>query len=364
MKRIAFCITELDPGGAERALVQIAARLAARGWDVGVFSLASNGELAAPLQFAKIPVVELGARSKLSWGVLGRLTRALREFQPDLLQTFLFHANLIGRLAARRAKIPCVSGLRVAERDSFFRSWLEKRTNRLVSRYVCVSSGVAQWACDHLALDASRLEIIPNGVDLDRFANAPACDLSSWGIPKGSQTLAFIGRLEEQKDPLTFLKLCHALMQRRGHLHAIIVGDGPLREQAESYAAACGISERVHFTGRLADISGILRAATVFVLTSRWEGMPNVVLEAIAAKCPVVATHVEGISELIPDPSSSQVAPVGDLPALFAAVEQTLDHPQESDQIATSLQQHVRNRFTWDHTVDLYESLYRRILGL
>ena len=116
---MAFCITDLDPGGAERALVQLVTRLDRSRWQPSVICLAPRGMLADELEQAEVPVTCLGARHSRNVGMVGRLFHQLRESKPALLQTFLFHANIAGRIAGRLARVPkIVSGIRVAERRS------------------------------------------------------------------------------------------------------------------------------------------------------------------------------------------------------------------------------------------------------
>ena len=130
-KSIAFCITDLDPGGAERALVQLVLRLDRSRWSPVVFCLSKPGTLVADLAKADIPVDCLEAGSIGNVSVVPRLVRRLRRVRPDILQTFLFHANIVGRIAGRLAGVPViVSGIRVAEHRSRFRLWLDRITDR------------------------------------------------------------------------------------------------------------------------------------------------------------------------------------------------------------------------------------------
>src|SRR5690349_20961118 len=117
--KIAFCITDLDPGGAERALVELVTRMNRRIWKPHVFCLSKPGPLVATLQDAGIETTCFGARNARSILTVYRLYRALKSLQPALVQTYLFHANIAGRIAARMARVPyVVSGIRVAERRS------------------------------------------------------------------------------------------------------------------------------------------------------------------------------------------------------------------------------------------------------
>ncbi len=151
--RLALVITDLDIGGAERALVELATRLDRSTFDVRVWSIApaalTRGARSCPaLAEAGISVVTMNAsRSLVAPRVIRALAKSWRDWRPDVVQTFLFHANILGRVAARRAGVPhIVSGIRVAERRGRWRLWLDRSTDRWVERHVCVSQAVAEFS--------------------------------------------------------------------------------------------------------------------------------------------------------------------------------------------------------------------------
>ena len=135
--RIAFCITELDPGGAEQTLVQLATRLDRQDWEPRVYCLGPEAALVKPIQDAGIPVTCFGARGIADSLVLFRLASQLEKFQPTVLQSFLFHANIMGRFAAKLARVPVVvSGIRVAEQRSSWPLRIDRWSNGLVDKNV------------------------------------------------------------------------------------------------------------------------------------------------------------------------------------------------------------------------------------
>ena len=231
-KRIAFCITDLDAGGAERALVRIVTRLQDN-WDCAVFNLSSAGELSAELRRHNIPVTNLAARGGKDVRVLLRLRRSLRAFRPHLLQTFLFHANMAGRLAVLGSRIPVISGIRVSEKRSRWPLRLERWTEFLVRKHVCVSQAVADFSRTTGGLSPGKLCVIPNGVDFAAFANAEPWDRqlpAGRSIPAGSPIVLFVGRLDPQKSPDTLLSAVPDIVADHAATHFVFVGDGPLRD--------------------------------------------------------------------------------------------------------------------------------------
>ncbi len=192
---VAFCITELHPGGAEQALVELATRIDRRRFSPSVYSLGPRPPddaaiLCERLASAEVPVQFMnGRRAWHAPAVVARLARHWRNARPDVVQTFLFHANLAGRLAARLAGTGrVVSGVRVAERQAAWHILADRFSARFVDRVVCVSESVAEF-CRAAGLPAERLRVVHNGVDADRFSTAEAADLAKLGVPAGQSVL-------------------------------------------------------------------------------------------------------------------------------------------------------------------------------
>lgn len=365
--RISFLITELDHGGAERALVKIATGLDRSRWEPRVISLSDRGPLAEPLEQAGIPVTALGAgrvsSTKGIWQATFGLRRCLKEQQPAVLQTFLFHANIAGRLAARFAGVPAVvSGIRVAEKRGRWRLLADAWTNRLVDRHVCVSQAVADFSVQWSGLPEAKVVVIPNGVDYERFATAEPADLSQFGIPPNARTVVSVGRLDQQKNPLGLLSGFAAIAGKHPDTHLLYVGHGPEEEPLKAAIAELHLEERVHLAGWQGDIAGILRTCDLFVLASNWEGMPNVLLEAGAAAIPVISTRVEGASEIITSGESGVLVGISQEFELAEAMEQCLTAPLAAKERAEQLQSIIMKQFTWDSVVKTYAELYESLV--
>jgi glycosyltransferase involved in cell wall biosynthesis len=368
--RIVFCITELDPGGAERALVELVERIDRRQFDPMVYCLgprpAGNaGSLAERIEQAGTPLVTFGASR--SWHLprlLGKLRRQFETDRPEIVQSFLFHANFAASLAARRAGVPhVVTGIRVAERGRPWHLKLARWADTGVDRHVCVSESVREFSRREGGLPAEKLLVIPNGVDAERFAAAAACPLTALGLPLGRRAIVCVGRLQEQKGLPWLFELLPGIFPQLPDHDLVLVGDGPDRGNLERLAAKLGLSERVHFVGYRPNVAEILAASDLLVLPSRWEGMPNVVLEAMAAGKPVVATDVEGVSEALGPASAQQVVRAGHGEAFAAKVRGLLKQPQLAQELGRVNQARVRQHFTWQATVAAYEALYRSLVA-
>ena len=360
---IAFCITDLDAGGAERALVEIVTRLDRTKWEPRVFCLGSPGELCRPLAEAGIEAVCLGARRAWHIRILPRLVRELRYFRPVLLQTWLYHANIAGRIAARMARVPrVVAGIRVAERRGRRRLRIDKATQWIVDHNVCVSQSVAEFSIREGGLKPDKVSVIRNGVDFERFASAQPADLTRFGIPAESRTVVFVGRLDPQKNPLALVTAMERLRLRFSDVHALVVGEGTLRPELERDVTARGLDEIVHLAGWQSNVPELMRAAYVLAVPSRWEGLANVALEAMAAGLPVVATDVEGVREVVVSGRTGVIVPAGSVQDLAEGLALLLGPPEMGAAMRRESQRIVREGFTWERAASEYEALYGRLL--
>lgn len=368
--RIAFCITDLNPGGAERALVHLVTRLDRRQWDPVVFCLSGPGALVLELEAASVPVVCLSANRGEGLfrrvGTVWHLARDLRALspRPRLLQTFLFHANLAGRIAGRLARIErIVSGIRVAEKRARWHLWMDWLTNWMVDLNVCVSQSVADFSWQTGWLRPAKLRVIPNGVDYELFANAEAADLTSLGIRRDTRVIASVGRLDAQKGHRFLIEAFPSVLQEHPEARLLIVGEGPLDAELRRVTQDLGVGDTVHLVGWRADVPAILRASNCFVLPSLWEGMANVVLEAMAAGVPVVATDVEGVRELINPERTGLIVKPSSSAELSQAICRVLRDSKTASELAIAAQASVRKCFTLENAVEEWSNTYHQLMS-
>ncbi len=365
--RIAFVITELEVGGAERCLVNLATRIDRARFEPLVISLgtrpaAGRDALVTQLEEAHVPVRFLNRQS--AWQIqtgFALLARVLLEYRPQIVQTFLFHANVLGAAAARRAGIVhTLAGIRVAD-PRRWRAWMERWACRNAERFVCVSEGVAQH-CRALGYPAGKLAVVPNGDDYGRIVEARPIELAKLGLPAGQRAILFVGRLDRQKGLDELLANCPQVMAALPRHDLVVVGDGAQQTALKELAAARGIVERVHFAGWRADVPEILAASEMLVLPSRWEGMPNVVLEAMAAGKPVVATRAHGVAEALGELANDQCVDVGSGVQFAEKVIHFAQNPQLGREIGRRNQRRAADQFSLDAVVGNYERLYASIL--
>jgi glycosyltransferase involved in cell wall biosynthesis len=385
--RLALVITELEFGGAEQALVNLVTGLNRERFSPVVYSLQprpKNDLLVRRLEEAKIPVHFLDVRSRWQFfSAVSRLTKLLRQQQPQIVQSFLFHANVVATLAARRAKVPrMVTGIRVAD-PSAWRQRVERWLTPKVDKIVCVSQGVADFCREKCRFPAEKLVVISNGVDLSRFENVQPADLTELGVPAGRRAIVYVGRLDRQKGldwllervmPWVFKDLTEYAVrtgrqltpQLFQHEHLpnhdlILVGDGSERQNLGSKSMTAGVFFNLHFTGWRADVPQILAASDLLVLPSRWEGMPNVVLEAMAAGKPVVATRAEGVLELLGDAADLQSCPAGDAAGFAERIIRLAQDRTLAAELGTQNRDRVSAEFSLTAMISRYASLYESL---
>jgi starch synthase (maltosyl-transferring) len=348
---------------------------------------------------SNIPVHYLGLRRAFEFRRGVRLLAELLERQrPDLIQSFLFHANILATFATRRLRrnpssarsrnvdpnadqnanasaatpivtsapsVRLVTGWRVADQRPC-RARLEARLTRNVDHVVCVSHSVAEQA-RRLGLPPSRLSVIPNGVDTFVFTCAqlsspsthtPSTHTPSTQIPP---TLLAIGRLDRQKGFDWLLQDANRLLESLPGFRLAIVGEGSERARLAARIHAAGLADRVELPGWQDDIARRFHEATLVLIPSRWEGMPNVLLEAMASGRTVVATRVEGVEELLGPEAAAQSVPVTDLAGFIdRAIALARDSPERT-RLGIANASRVRAHFSIDKMIDAYATLYGRL---
>lgn len=363
--RLALVITDLDLGGAERALVALATRLDPVCWQTKVFCLTGPGPMVDPLRKAGISCECLSVQRHRPFQALATLAAALRSFQPELVQSFMFHANLAARLAAPWAGKPWVlGGLRVAERQKRWHLVLDRATSRLSLGSVCVSRGVEEFSRSVGRLDPDRLTVIPNGIDPSPYDQAKPLPRESLGIPEIAHLALQVGRLDPQKGLNDLLEAARIVIAKRPDWHLAIVGQGSERDRLIRRVKGDSLlKDHVHWLGHRDDVASLLKTADLLVLASHWEGMPNVVLEAMAASRAVVATAVEGSRELVLPGQTGWLVPPRDPAALASALFEAAQSSEKCVSFGAAGRERVETAFSITTAFAAYERLWAGVLG-
>lgn len=363
--RICELITELAPAGAERCVYELATRLDRRVFDVQVAAL-RGGRVAEMLAAAGVKVTVLGMRGKWDLPRARRLAGLLKRERIDLLHTHLFHADVAGRLLARRCGVRrLVHSVHVAEKrwrpwHFGWSRWMAGRCDRIV----CVSQAVREFHGRRTGLSAEHYTVIVNGIDVAAYGHdgeARRRLRGQWGVADGDVVFAFVGRLDYQKGLDTLMAAMEPVMGRRDDVYLVIAGQGPMRASAERFAARAG--RRVRLAGFVEDVRALYSAADALVMPSRWEGLPLTAVEAMAAGLPVAGTRVEGLSEVVLDGLTGVLVEAEDAPALAEAMLHLAGDAELRSRLGRSGRDRARESFSIEKNVAAHERLYLEVLG-
>ncbi len=291
------------------------------------------------------------------WRRVSWLADALAADGVDLVHAWLYIANAL-TWAARpyRRRWPLITSARnckVQGRLSRFTNALAFRASRAI---VANSNDVAAYIARQYRAPRQRIRVIYNGIDTERFHPV----VQNGGRDPGP--IVAIGRLVPQKNHALFLEAAARLSRQMAAVRFMIVGDGPLRPALETRADNLGLAESVSFVGERQDVDVILRSASLLWLPSRWEGMPNVVLEAMASGVPAIATDVGGTRELIRTGVDGFVVPPEDADAFVALSRDLLQDEQRRRQFAAAARSRAED-FSSPRMVQAVTELYAEVLG-
>lgn len=367
--KIALTITELHPGGAEKCCVQLARHLHQRGHQIEIWQLwptppAGKRQLIEQLDQCQIPWHSGMAQRARDFP---RTCRWLREqwqaFEPDVVQSFLFHANLAAAIALRDAPALFFGGARVKQPE-WVRQRLQKFAAKRMTKLICVSQDVAEHCRVQERIASERLMVIPNGVSLDPSSLEEISDWSHFGLPANARVLLFVGRLTQQKGILNFLQHADKCLAELPEHHIVLMGDGDQRQQVQASIGRSAHADRIHWLGWQADPRSWMRRAECLLLPAVYEGMPNVVLEAMAEGIAVITFAVEGIQELLGENEAArhQVAACGDYPQFLHRLMELAKNPSLRKMCGQSNLSRAGSLFRLEDQLSRYEQVYLQSL--
>ena len=366
--RVLQVIPTLGMGGAERFVASLVTHLSRWGHAVGVVVQydATGSSIEKHLASQGIELQFLGKRPGLDARMVPRMARAIGRFRPDVVHSqsshVLRYAIPAVFLSARCPIVHTLHNLAEHESDS---------PGKIV-QHLAFRAGVAPVAIGQAVAESMRrvyrlepCRIIANGIPVAEFAH-PQEDREALraelALPAGAPTFISVGRFMEQKNHTTLLHAFASARIRAAGAHLLLVGDGELRGALEKTAGELGLAGRLHFLGVRTDVPRLLQAADVFVLSSRWEGNPLSVMEAMAAARPVVATAVGCVPELVSDGTGRLVAP-GDVAALESAMLQLACDLPLARAMGTAAARRALERFDSSRMARAYEQLYRDLVS-
>jgi sugar transferase (PEP-CTERM/EpsH1 system associated) len=357
-------VLSLGIGGLENGMVNLIRRSSPR-FRHTLCCLRGLGPRGADLPQG-VPIHDLAVPSGTRPSTVWAIARLLRRARPDLVRCYnveaLFHAVPAAALARR--PVLYYNGGRVLP-EVPRRVRLERWAGRRARAIVVPSRDLMDYMVREVGLPARAFRVIENGVDLERFRpERPSADQrAALGLPPQGPLIGAVGRLATQKDYPTLLEAFAATLATVPEARLVIAGGGPLRAELEARAAALGLADRVSFLGPRADMPALYQALDVFVSTSRWEGLSNVLLEAMATGLPAVATRVEGVARVITEEQDGLIVAPGDRAATSAALVRVLREPGLAARLGAAARAKVQREFSLPRMVAEYEALYDELLA-
>jgi glycosyltransferase involved in cell wall biosynthesis len=358
---IVHVLSSYGVGGQERVALDLAIGQKARGHEVSVISLAPppDGAMADEFAAAGIAVGRVAKRDGLDPSLVRRLTQALRERRADVVHTHNPLPLIYGAPAARLAGAAAIHTKHGMNPGGRGHRWLRRTVAGFVHEFVAVSDTTAAQARDQRDIAPRKLHTIPNGIRLDRYAPDPEARAAA-RVELGlgdAWVVGTIGRLDAIKNQAMLVRAIAPILSSRVRL--VIIGEGDARPEIEAAIAELPEPRWVVMTGRRMDVPRLIHAFDVFALSSKMEGLPLVVPEAMAAGLPIVTTSVGGLPGVVDDQVTGLVVPVDEqrFAAALARLEADRDRARAMGTRARSV---ALSRFSFDRMVDAYLALYER----
>lgn len=373
--KVLHCITDLSPDGAQRTLLKLIPLLERAGIESRVVCLTGKGSLSTAFESAGFPPIDLGMYRRIPSPVaLMKLRAVIKEWQPHLVQGWMYHANVAALIATKMSgtATPVLWNVRRCLYDisrDRFGTRLTIRAGARLSRWVsrimyCVELAALQH--EQRGFDPHHRVVIPNGVDMARFKPMYAARGAlrrELGVPDDCLVVGAVGRYHPQKDFEGFLRAAAAVAWGGSNAHFILVGRGVSRDNLRlmRLASELGISRCVHLLGEREDIPEIMSGLDLFVSSSNNEGFSNVLAEAMASGLPCVATDVGGAREVLC--GIGRLVPSEEPLVLGVAISEMLSlSAEERAEIGLRARTRIGQRYSVERMVERYAHLYRTVV--
>jgi glycosyltransferase involved in cell wall biosynthesis len=348
-------------GGTQTHLLHLFETLDRSRFGATLAALTLHPELARRLEKLDVAVVDLrlrkAAHPSTARAALALASRARRE--ADLIHGCLFQGNILSSLVSRLSGVPCITSVRNVDgwkkpRHRRLSAWAHRRAARVVFN----SGAVRDLTVRRERIRPDRAIVIPNGVADPPRGLAMPDDLADPGRP----TVVCVASLREKKGHAHLIEAFEGVRARIGRARLLLVGDGPLRERLEGMARSKGLAPSILFTGFREDIPSILAGSDLFVLSSIEEGMPNALLESMAARLPSVATRVGGIGEIVIDGEPGHLVPPAEPGPLAERIGDLLLDAGRRRRLGEAARRRFEALFTLGRMASAYQALYEELL--
>jgi glycosyltransferase involved in cell wall biosynthesis len=361
-RRLVLLITSLGRGGAETQLLRLADQLKSRGWEVHLVSIGNVNDFSAELRQLEIHTYTLSSGAALSKSCIPlRLLILFRRLRPHCVIAFMFHANILGRIVGRFAGVPTIfTSIRNEKFGAPWRELLERVTEPLGTKTILNSARVAEALTRKNIVNRSKVAIIPNMVSMR--GNGGAFDKLAVRRDVGISGTGFVwlavGNVRPTKDYENLVQAVLLLRHSGEQFRVLVVGAGPEWKMLQRRVEELDLSDKIVLLGQRRDVDILMGAADGLVLSSAYEGMPNVVMEAFTHRLPVVATDVGGVREIVGHSGAALIVPPRDSAALAAAMRGLMIMTaQERSAMGTAGRRRIEEAYSPDAVVRQWQAL-------
>lgn len=366
---VTHLITDLITAGAQKALYRLLCHTDRTRYRPVVIALRDgNTEIGADIRALGVEVIDLNMAPRWRLDRLMPLYAVLRHQRPDILHCWMIHSNIIGRVVGRAARVPKII---VSRRNDVNGSRWATVLNRWLVNWsdtiIAVSKSARQAELRETGIAPERVIVVPNGIEMAPFLESLSAGerqalRQSLGLEPDHFVIGSVGRLVEAKGYTDLLHAFKLVSEQLSTARLIIFGKGILEEELKTLAHALGIAEKVQFPGVRSDIPKVLQTFDLFAFSSHWEGMPNALMEAMAAGLPCIATEVSAAPELIEDGVHGLLVPPKRPEQLAQGIQKLWSDRDKRAQLGANGQARIQTEFTLAHTAALTQKIYHNLL--
>ena len=372
---VVHVMYRFDVGGLENGVVNLINRMPAEAYRHAILALTEVTDFRRRIARDDVEFISLAKPPGHLWKLYPQLYRLFRRLEPAIVHSRNL-AALEVTIPAWAAGVPVrihgEHGRDVGDLDGSNKSyqWLRRLYNPFVTHFIALSRDLENYLLDPVGIARRKVAQIYNGVDAERFHPAdglPIIDGCPFRRPQ-HWLVGTVGRMQTVKDQTLLARAFVRALERepalRQRLRLVMVGEGPLRAQAQEILDAAGVADLAWLPGERHDVPGILRGLDCFVLPSLAEGISNTILEAMASGLPVIATRVGGNPELVLEGETGRLVPVGDAEALASALIDDVRAPDDAHAAGQAGRRQIERRFSMDSMVAAYRGLYDEMLTI
>lgn len=367
--RILQLVNGFSIGGAERKLLELIKFIDREKFDMTICSVGIGGPLKKAFEETGFDVFLFTKKHRFDFTQVIKVAKLMKERKIDIVMSTLFYADIIGTLAALIAKVPYRISWETSSHPS--ESDEDKLRHRLAYRFcmkfvdkiVSVSDGVKQFLIKKRHIDPSKIYTIHYGADLTKFHSLNGkYKRQELGFRADERIIGTVARLTVQKGHIYLIDAAPEIIKKFPQIKFVFVGDGPLKATLENKIKNLSLESYFTFLGVRYDVNEIMNIFDIFMLPSLFEGLPNVILEAMASSRPIIATAVDGTPEAIIDGECGILVPPRDVKALSENAVKLLSNPAFARQLGTKARQRVEQYFSQEQQIAKFHELYQSMI--